>query len=66
MQGGSGVVNKKKEERRFSSKMREEKRENSCIYTRWYDLLPFMGIMGKNNLNIGVKNWVELKRNPAG
>ena len=36
--------------------MRKEKTgDNSCIYTRYYDLLPFMGIMGKNSLNIGVK-----------
>lgn len=51
-------------EGRFSSKMRKEKTvgENSCVYTRYYDLLPFMGIMGKNSLNIGVKiglNWKE-------
>lgn len=36
--------------------MRKEKTgENSCVYTRYYYLLPFMGIMGKNSLNIGVK-----------
>lgn len=56
---------KKKGERRFSSKMRKEKTgKNSCIYTRYYDLLPFMGIMGKNSLNIGVKiglNWKEIQ-----
>lgn len=55
MQREGAVVNKKKGEK-ISSQMRKERMgKNSCIYTRSYDLLPFMGIMGKNSLNIGVK-----------
>lgn len=43
----------KKERRRSSPKMRKEKRETQPPRLH-SDLLPFMGIMGKNNLNTGV------------
>lgn len=45
----------KRREKNFIQNEKREERKDSCIYIRWHDLLPFMGIMGKNNLNIGVK-----------
>jgi hypothetical protein len=58
------LIKKKKKKEDFHLKWEKRTEKNSCIYIRWYDLLPFMGTMGKNNLNIGVKigsNWKEIQ-----